>query len=308
MSGCSLGAMLRGMCFRPCPPFTYTYGDGIVLGTLTRDTLRVLGSDQSVTKDFPDFCFRCVGSTYMKPIGIVGFGKGALSLPSQLGFLQKGFSNCFMSFKFSNKPNISSPLIIENSAIASREELQFTPMLKCPMYPNFYYIGLEAIFIGGETLEVPQILREINSQGNRGMLVDSGTTYVHLPQALFAKFLSVKGSKIMHPRSVEHERRTGFDLCYQVRTTVIDNLPSLSFRFLNNVTINLPEENYFYAMAPSNGTYSVKCLLVQGIEDNSYGPAGVLGSFQQQNVEVMCERLGFHARDCALFGYLTWAS
>ncbi|KAL4200824.1 hypothetical protein AMTRI_Chr02g255570 [Amborella trichopoda] len=304
MTGCFLGSILRGMCSRPCPPFTYTYGDGIVLGTLTRDTLMVHGSDQSVTKDVPDFCFGCVASTYMEPIGIVGFGKGALSLPSQLGFLHKGFSHCFLSFKFSNKPNISTPLIIGDSAIASREEVQFTPMLKCPMYPSFYYVGLEAIFIGGEILEVPQILREINSQGNGGMLVDSGTTYTHLPQALFTKFLSVMGSKITHPRSVEHERKTGFGLCYQVPTAVTESLPSLSFRFVNNVTLTLPEENYFYAMAPSNGTYIVKCLLVQGMEDDSYGPAGVLGSFQQQNVEVVYdlsdERIGFHARDCAL--------
>lgn len=328
-AGCSLGALLKGTCLRPCPSFAYTYGDGVVSGTLTRDFLRVHGSSPNSSRDVPKFCFGCVGTTYREPIGIAGFGKGPLSIPSQLGFLQKGFSHCFLAFRFANNPNVSSPLVVGDLAISSKDDLQFTPMLKSPAYPNYYYIGLEAITIGGgggggnavtTVTQVPLSMRDFDSSGNGGMMIDSGTTYTHLPEPLYSQLLSSLQSTINFPRAKEAEMRTGFDLCYHVpcrnnATTSafgpcgVDSLPSITFHFLNNASLVLPQENHFYAMsAPINST-QVKCLLFQSMDggDGGYqygGPAGILGSFQQQNVEVVYdlekERIGFRTTDCAV--------
>ncbi|KAG5516040.1 hypothetical protein RHGRI_036927 [Rhododendron griersonianum] len=312
ISGCSLPTLIKGTCSRPCPSFAYTYGVGVVIGSLTRDTLRVHGSNPNVTREIPKFCFGCVGSTYREPIGIAGFGKGPLSLPSQLGFLQKGFSHCFLAFKFANNPNISSPLVMGDPATFSKDHFQFTPMLRCPMYPNYYYIGLEAITVGNSSAtEVPLSLREFDSLGNGGMLIDSGTTYTHLPEPLYSQLLSVLQSLVPYPRAKDVEARTGFDLCYITpcpNSSLTDNidvlLPTITFHFLNNVSLDLPQGNYFYAMgAPSNSSV-VKCLLFQSMDGgDSYGPAGVFGSFQQQNVEVVYdlqkERIGFQTVDCA---------
>ncbi|KAI3779051.1 hypothetical protein L2E82_08502 [Cichorium intybus] len=319
IAGCSLSTIIKGTCSRPCPSFVYTYGEGVVAGTLTRDTLRVHGSaDGGVKREVTNFGFGCAGSTYREPIGISGFGKGSLSLPSQLGFLQKGFSHCFLAFKFANNPNISSPLVVGDLAISSKENLQFTPMLNNPMYPNYYYIGLEGITLGigsGSVIPVPAKLREFDSSGNGGMLIDSGTTYTHLPQSFYSQLLLELESVINYPRAIEVEARTGFDLCYRVPCTnnvtnamtimdVDDHLlPSITFHFMNNVSLVLPQGNNFYAMgAPHNSTV-VKCLLFQSMDDEDYGPAGVFGSFQQQNVEVVydmkMERIGFQTTDCA---------
>ncbi|XP_059669163.1 probable aspartyl protease At4g16563 [Cornus florida] len=310
VAGCSLSTLLKGTCSRPCPSFAYTYGEGVVIGTLSRDTLRVHGSRPGVLREIPEFSFGCVGSTYREPIGIAGFGKGPLSLPSQLGFIQKGFSHCFLAFKFANNPNISSPLVIGDLAISSKDHLQFTPLLKSPVYPNYYYIGLEAITIGNisKTL-VPSRLREFDSLGNGGMLIDSGTTYTHLPQPFYSQLLSELQSVITYPRAKEVEARTGFDLCYRVpcpnNTLSSDDLllPSITFHFLNNVSLFLPQGNHFYAVsAPSNSTV-VKCFLFQSMDDGDSGPSGVFGSFQQQNVEVVYdlekERIGFQPMDCS---------
>ncbi|KAL5977200.1 hypothetical protein ACLOJK_021542 [Asimina triloba] len=309
MSGCSLSTLVKGVCSRPCPSFSYTYGaGGIVTGTLARDTLRTHGTSPGVTRDVSNFCFGCVGSTYREPIGIAGFGKGPLSLPSQLGFLQKGFSHCFLPFKYANNPNISSPLVIGDLAISSKENLQFTPMLASPMYPNLYYIGLQSISIGNgsSNAEAPMSLRAFDSRGNGGMLIDSGTTYTHLPEPLYSRLLSMVGSIVSHPRSTEHESRTGFDLCYKVpcaNTSSNEGLPLISFHFLGNVTLNMPIENYFYAVSPPNNSQLVMCLLLQPMDDGGYGPAGVFGNFQQQNIEVVYdlerERIGFQPMDCA---------
>ncbi|KAL6201630.1 hypothetical protein ACLB2K_025343 [Fragaria x ananassa] len=312
IAGCSLSTLIKGTCPRPCPSFAYTYGaGGVVVGTLSRDTLRVHGTSSSpsnVTSEIPSFCFGCIGSTFREPIGIAGFGRGPLSLPSQLGFLQKGFSHCFLAFKYVNNPNISSPLVIGDVAISSKQNLQFTPMLKSPIYPNNYYIGLEAITIGNNSItQVSLSLREFDSQGNGGMLIDSGTTYTHLPEPFYSDVLSVLQSLITYPRAKEMEMKTSFDLCYKVPYTTnafTDELfPSITFHFLNNVSLGLPQGNHFYAMgAPINSTV-VKCLLFQTMDDGDYGPAGVFGSFQQQNVEVVYDlqkdRIGFQAMDCA---------
>lgn len=317
MAGCSLSTLLKSSCARPCPSFAYTYGaGGVVAGLLTRDTLRVHQSISSpnITKEIPNFLFGCVGSTYREPIGIAGFGRGALSLPSQLGFLQKGFSHCFLPFKFANKPNISSPLVIGDLALSSshEENLQYTPMLKSPMYASYYYVGLESITVGDSVaIESPLSLREFDSQGNGGMLIDSGTTYTHLPEPLYSLLLSKLHSMITFPRAEDTETRTGFDLCYKVPYTATtsttaeerSSLPSITFRFLNNVRLVLFGESHFYAMgAPQNSTV-VKCLLFQSMEDGNYGPGGVFGNFQQQNVKVVYdlekERIGFQQMDCA---------
>ncbi|CAI9783519.1 unnamed protein product [Fraxinus pennsylvanica] len=312
IAGCSLSTLLRSTCYRPCPSFAYTYGDGVVTGMLTRDILKVHTSTPNATREIPKFSFGCVGSTYREPIGIVGFGRGPLSLPFQLGFLQKGFSHCFLPFKFANNPNISSPLVVGDLAISSKEYLQFTPMLKSHMYPNYYYIGLEAITVGNATAptQVPLSLREFDSLGNGGMIIDSGTTYTHLPETLYSQFLSVLQSVITFPRAEEVEERTGFDLCYRVpcptNNILVDDLPLITFHFLSNLSLILPQGNTFYAMgAPSNSSV-VKCLLFRSMDesDNNYGPAGIFGSFQQQNVEVVYdlekERIGFQTTDCAL--------
>ncbi|KAI3436932.1 Peptidase A1 domain-containing protein [Psidium guajava] len=310
IAGCSLSNILKDTCAWPCPSFAYTYGaGGIVAGTLTRDTLRVHSTNPNVTREVPKFAFGCVGSTYREPIGLVGFGRGSLSLPSQLGFLQKGFSHCFLAFKYANNPNMSSPLVIGDVAIAPRGDLQFTPMLKSPIYPNYYYIGLEGIAVGNASVTtVPNNLREFDSQGNGCLLIDSGTTYTHLPEPFYSQLLSILESAISYPRAKEVEARSGFDLCYKVpcpsnTNPMNDDLPTITFHFLNNVSLVLPHGNSFYAMGAPIDSSVVKCLLFQSMDDGD-GPAGVFGSFQQQNVEVVYDlengRVGFQPMDCAL--------
>ncbi|KAL3570196.1 hypothetical protein D5086_027445 [Populus alba] len=283
VAGCSLSTLVKATCSRPCPSFAYTYGaGGVVAGILTRDTLRVNGSSPGVAKEIPKFCFGCVGSAYREPMGIAGFGRGTLSMASQLGFLQKGFSHCFLAFKYANNPNISSPLVVGDIALTSKDDMQFTPMLNSPMYPNFYYVGLEAITVGNvSATEVPSSLREFDSLGNGGLKIDSGTTYTHLPEPFY--------SQVPRPNN---------------NTLASDDLlPSITFHFLNNVSLVLPQGNHFYPVsAPSNAAV-VKCLMFQRMDDGDDGPAGVFGSFQQQNVEVVYdlekERIGFQPMDCA---------
>ncbi|KAI4370901.1 hypothetical protein MLD38_019197 [Melastoma candidum] len=133
-----LATSLKGSCVMSCPSFTYTHGaNGIATGSLSRDTIRLHGRNPNVIREVPRFIFVSLGSTHHEPIGIAGFGRGMLWIPSLLGFLHKGFSHSFLGFKYANKPNYSSPLVVDDAALSSKETMQSTPKLQSSMYPNY---------------------------------------------------------------------------------------------------------------------------------------------------------------------------
>ncbi|WVZ99199.1 hypothetical protein U9M48_044531 [Paspalum notatum var. saurae] len=329
-AGCAIPAFTGGLCSRPCPPFSYTYGGGaLVLGSLARDSVTLHGSIHDGggggstapaprPVDFPGFCFGCVGSSVREPIGIAGFGRGTLSLPSQLGFLGKGFSHCFLGFRYARNPNVSSPLVMGDlalSAAAADGGFLFTPMLRSATYPNFYYVGLEGVGVGnGTAAAAPPSLSGVDAEGNGGVLVDTGTTYTHLPDPFYASVLEALGSAAPYERARDVEARTGFGLCLRVPCArapcADDQLPPVSLRLRGGATLTLPKQSTYYAVTAPRDSVVVKCLLFQRMDDAgggggaSGGPAAVLGSFQMQNVEVVYDlvagRVGFRPRDCAL--------
>ncbi|XP_059068392.1 aspartic proteinase nepenthesin-2-like [Cryptomeria japonica] len=151
---------------------------------------------------------RIARATFNKAVGIVGFGKGALWFPSQLGSLlsYKGFSYCLISYRFEHSSNVSSPLILGASESIYSGSMQYTPMLDNPMYPNYYYIGLQGNSIDNTYLEVPLSLQGFHSEGNGGMIIDSGTTYTHLPETFYEKILTTLQEIIPYSRSHEYEK------------------------------------------------------------------------------------------------------
>lgn len=281
-AGCSIPAFMSGLCARPCPPFSYTYGGGaLVLGSLARDSITLHGSIYGigVPIDFPGFCFGCVGSSIGEPIGIAGFGKGTLSLPSQLGFLDSGFSHCFLGFRFARNPNIASPLIMGDLALSATDDFLFTPMLKSLTYPNYYYIGLEGVSIGdAAAIAAPPILSSIDSEGNGGVIVDTGTTYTHLPDPFYASVLSSLCSIVPYDRSYELEMSTGFGLCFKIPCTHVpcagDELPLVTFHFLGEVKLTLPKESCYYQVTAPKNSVVVKCLLFKRMGDDDVEGGG----------------------------------
>lgn len=330
-AGCAIPAFTGGQCPRPCPPFSYTYGGGaLVLGSLSRDSVTLHGSTHGsgagagpLPVAFPGFGFGCVGSSIREPLGIAGFGRGALSLPSQLGFLGKGFSHCFLGFRFARNPNFTSPLVMGDLALSSASTdggFVFTPMLTSATYPNFYYVGLEGVVLGdddgGSAMAAPPSLSGIDAQGNGGVLVDTGTTYTQLPDPFYASVLaSLISAAPPYERSRDLEARTGFDLCFKVPCArapcADDELPPITLHLAGGARLALPKLSSYYPVTAIRDSVVVKCLLFQRMEmeddgdgTSGGGPAAVLGSFQMQNVEVVYDlaagRVGFRPRDCAL--------
>ncbi|GER36833.1 eukaryotic aspartyl protease family protein, partial [Striga asiatica] len=130
-AGCALRDIVHDKCSKPCPSFVYSYVDGAVAGFLANDTIVLHAKNRPNTNQY--ISFGCAQSSYRVQLGLIGFGKGPLSLPSQLGFTNNGFAYCFLSFDLSSNPNVSAPLILGHLATSLKEHLKFTPMLWNPM-------------------------------------------------------------------------------------------------------------------------------------------------------------------------------
>ncbi|GER54808.1 eukaryotic aspartyl protease family protein [Striga asiatica] len=213
-AGCALRDTVNDKCSKPCPLFSYSYVDGPVAGFLANDTIVLHAKNQPNTRQY--ISFGCVQSSYRMPLGLIGFGKGPLSLLSQLGFTNNGFAYCFLSFDLSSNPNVSAPLILGHLATSLKEHLQFTRMLLNPISQNLYYIGLESVTVGNKVnIQAPKSLRVFSRSGEGGMLIDSSTSNTHLPDPLYSQLQEAIKSMVKYNRASDVEAKSSFDLCYQ---------------------------------------------------------------------------------------------
>ncbi|XP_043718364.1 probable aspartyl protease At4g16563 [Telopea speciosissima] len=310
-----------------CPPFYYAYADGSFIARLYRDSISIPMSSPSLR--LKNFTFGCAHTALAEPIGVAGFGRGALSLPAQLANLSpqlsSSFSYCLVSHSFNEqKFHRPSPLILgryslndeeKKQSVDGESDFQYTKMLDNPKYPYFYCVGLEAVSVGGSRIPAPEILKRVNSKGDGGMVVDSGTTFTMLPAKLYEAVVAEFDHRVgrVYKRSRETEDQTGLSPCYYIDDSVnkaaFAKVPKLALHFVGNATVVLPTRNYFYGFTNGGDGVGKKrkvgCLMLMngGIDANSGGPAALLGNYQQQGFEVMYDlekgRVGFARKQCS---------
>lgn len=318
-----------------CPPFYYAYGDGSFVARLYTDKLEIpMSSPPSLV--IRNFTFGCAHESLGEPIGVAGFGRGALSLPAQLAdfspHLGTQFSYCLVSHSFdTDRVRQPSPLILgrvdsslgvnkaKRVAGAPRivDDFAYTPMLDNSKHPYYYYVGLEAITVGNQRLPAPESMKRIDGKGDGGMVVDSGTTYSMLPEKLYKSVVSEFGKWIKsgYKRARPVEDRTGLSPCFYVDHSPSNkgvlSVPQMVFHFggNSNSSVVMPRKNYFYEFIDGGDDGKMKrkvgcmTLMNAGYFPDSGGPAGLLGNYQQQGLEVVYDllkkRVGFARRKCA---------
>ncbi|XP_043710101.1 probable aspartyl protease At4g16563 [Telopea speciosissima] len=310
-----------------CPPFYYAYADGSLIARLYHDSISIPMSSPSLR--LKNFTFGCAHRALGEPIGVAGFGRGALSLPAQLSNLSpqlgNSFSYCLISHSFDvRRIHRPSPLILgryslndkkRKQSVNGEEEFQYTPMLNNPKYTYFYSVGLEAISVGGSRIPTPERLTRVNRNGDGGMVVDSGTTFTILPARLYEVVVAEFDRRVgrVYERARETEDQTGLGSCYYIDDPVdkvrFAKVPKVAFHFVGNASVVLPTRNYFFGF--SNGgdgmgrKRKVGCLMLMngGDEEESGGPVATLGNYQQQGFEVIYDlkkgRVGFARKQCA---------
>ncbi|GLJ54403.1 hypothetical protein SUGI_1168440 [Cryptomeria japonica] len=270
--------------------YSYLYGDfSSTSGDMASETfsLKRRASVSSGWEAIPRITFGCgnlQGGDFGGAAGIVGLGRGVLSLVSQLGeTIKNKFSYCLGSVE--DESGVS-PLFLGDAPIAGLPgKFQSTPFIGVndPNYfSTYYYLNLDGISVGGTTIKYPASTFLVDSSGNGGLIIDSGTTLTYLPDPAYKPFLAAVKSSIK-AKSVNASSTGGTDLCYE-STVPISKFPPIAFHFAGNATFNVPPGNSFLSVEDDRGR-ELQCLAY-----SSAGPKGslsIFGNTQQQNYNIV---------------------
>ncbi|GKB94765.1 aspartyl protease AED3-like protein [Tanacetum coccineum] len=144
-----------------------------IAANLAQDNL-TLATDSIVGYSFG--CIqKAVGGT-LPPQGVLGLGRGSLSLLSQSKSLYKStFSYCLPSFK---SPNFSGTLRLGPNG--QPKNIKYTPLLTNPRRPSLYYVKLVGIKVGPKLVNIPASAFALNPNNGAGTIIDSGTVFTRL--------------------------------------------------------------------------------------------------------------------------------
>jgi len=259
--------------------YQYTYGDfSITVGILSYETFTLVpksGTKQSI----PRIAFGCgqnnEGNGFNQGAGIVGLGRGPLSLISQLSSsIPKKFSYCLMTMEDSQSK--TSPMMFGESARLSGKVSSSTPILQNSQESTFYYLALEGISVGGKSLNIQKDTFNLQSDGTGGLVIDSGTTVTYLEEAGYDEVKRELVSLIKLP--VADGSQIGLDLCYKppASSGSLPKFPIITFHF-RGADFHLPKENYM--VLDKSG------LLCLGMLPNS--GMSIFGNVQQQNYHIL---------------------
>ncbi|CAD6248428.1 unnamed protein product [Miscanthus lutarioriparius] len=259
---------------RPCPPRSSTS-----LATRRRVRTCCRGRRRPRQTAVPNLSFGCglnnSGRSFT-PImtGIAGFGRGNLSLPSQLKV--DNFSYCF-----TNNTSTSSPVLLGlpanlSGGASSGAAVQTTPLNTTSTF--YYYLNLKSITVGSTTLQVPESAFALNADGTGGTIIDSGTSITLLPPHVFSLLSDAFVSELnMTPVAVTAQPDL---LCFPASTTT---MPKLQLQF-EGATLDLPQGNYVFPQ--DNNT----CIVI--LQSSGGNNMTIIGNYQQQNLHVLYDLAG----------------
>ncbi|MED6172136.1 hypothetical protein PIB30_047286 [Stylosanthes scabra] len=264
--------------------YQVNYGDGSVsTGDFITETVS-FGKTGSVPR-VPLGCGHFNVGFFTASAGILGLGRGPLSLPSQIK--ATSFSYCLVA----RGSNRSSTLDFNS---ARPDDSVVTRMLSNPKFASFYYAGFTAISIGGQRVPVPVSTFEIDSSGNGGILVDSGTVVTRLQnqayEAVRDAFTSLTPNLPRVPGRV-----LIFDTCYNFSGLVTVKVPTVSFEGEGGKSWTLAAEAYIIPVDRNAGIY---CFAMAPTQETF----SILGNVQQQETRVTFDiansLIGFSPNKC----------
>uniref|UniRef100_A0ACD5UAY6 Uncharacterized protein n=1 Tax=Avena sativa TaxID=4498 RepID=A0ACD5UAY6_AVESA len=287
--------------------YTYTYGgNATTRGTLAVDRL-AMGDDV-----FRGVVFGCSSSSAGVPpaqvSGVVGLGRGPLSLVSQLSVRR---------FMYCLPPAVSrraGRLVLgaDATAVRNASDKIVVPMTTNPRYPNYYYLNLDGLSVGDRAMTM---VRSSSSSSNRrnnatpgsstnssseaasppvsdddgdgsggtgpdayGMIIDIASTITFLEESLYDELVDDLEEEIRLPRG--SGSTLGLDLCFILPEGVRMSrvyAPQVSMAF-EGEWVRFEKEEVFV----EDRQAGMMCLMMGKTDGVS-----ILGNYQQQNMQVM---------------------
>ncbi|XP_051145650.1 aspartyl protease AED3-like [Andrographis paniculata] len=266
--------------------FNLTYGGSTIAAALVQDNI-TLATDTISGYTFG--CIQAATGTSVPAQGLLGLGRGPLSLISQTASLyQSTFSYCLPAYK---SLNFTGSLRL--GAAAQPPRIRTTQLLKNPRRSSFYYVNLVGIKVGRRGVAgIPPAAFAFDPNTGAGTIFDSGTVFTVLVKAAY---VAVRDEFRRQMGNASVSALGGFDTCYTVPITVA----TMTFKFAG-LDMNLPPENFL--IRSSAGTTS--CLAMAAAPDAGVNAVlNVIATFQQQNQRVLVDapnaRLGVRREQCS---------
>ncbi|GLT45990.1 hypothetical protein SLA2020_197820 [Shorea laevis] len=263
--------------------FNMTYGSSTIAANLSQDTITL------ATDPVPGYTFGCIqkatGSS-VPPQGLIGLGRGPLSLLSQTqGLYQSTFSYCLPDFR---SLNFSGSLRL--GPIGQPMRIKFTPLLKNPRRPSLYYVNLVGIRVGRKIVDIPPAALGFDVTTGAGTIIDSGTVFTRL---VAPAYTAVRDEFRRRIKNANVTSLGGFDTCYSAPIVA----PTLTFLFAG-MNVTLPPDNLLIHSTAG----SITCLAMAAAPENVNSVLNVIANMQQQNHRILFDvpnsRLGVARELC----------
>lgn len=253
----------------PCV-FNQSYGgDSSFSATLVNDAL---GLGMDVVPNFAFGCINAVSGGSIPPQGLLGLGRGPLSLVSQtIPLYQSTFSYCLPSFKsyyFSGS--------LKLGAAKQPVRIKSTPLLYSPRRSSLYFVNLTSISIGRKPLAVPTGSLNFNPTTGAGTIIDSGTVITRFVEPVYTALRDEFRSHLNGTISF----LGAFDTCFD--SVANPETPTVTLHF-TGMNLALPTEN---TLIHSSAT-SLACLAMAAAPNNVNSVLNVIANLQQQNMRIL---------------------
>lgn len=246
--------------------YQVSYGDGsFTVGDFVTETLS-FGNSGSINT-IALGCGHDNEGLFVGAAGLLGLGGGSLSLPSQTK--ASSFSYCLV-----DRDSGRSSTLEFNSAPPA--DSVTTSLLKNSKLDTFYYVGLAGMSVGGQAVSIPTSLFQLDASGNGGIIVDSGTAITRLQTQAYNSLRDAFVKLTQHLPSASGVAL--FDTCYDLSSLRSVKVPTVSFKFSDGKSLQLPAKNYLIPV-DSSGTF---CFAFAPTTSS----LSIVGNVQQQGTRV----------------------
>jgi len=269
--------------------YTYSYADNsITQGVLAQETL-TLTSTTGEPMAFQGIIFGCGHNDSGfndREMGLIGLGRGPLSLISQIGSSLGGnmFSQCLVPFN--TDPSITSQMNFGKGSEVLGNGTVSTPLISKD--GSGYFASLIGISV--EDINLPfsdGSSSGIIAKGN--ILIDSGTTITYLPEEFYHRLIEQVRNKV----ALEPFRISDYELCYQTPTNL--NGPTLTVHFEGGDVLLTPAQ-MFVPVEGGNFCFAVFKTSEEYVTYGNYAQSNYLIGFDLERQIV-----SFKATDCTKF-------
>lgn len=264
--------------------YQVSYGDGsYTVGDFVTETVTL--TDSVKVNDVAIGCGHNNEGLFIGAAGLIGLGGGLLSFPSQIN--ATSYSYCLV-----DRDSDSTSTLDFNSPIPNSNNTVKVPLVRNSKTDTFYYVNLTGISVSGNMLDIPASTFKLNTDGDGGVIVDSGTSITRFETKAYNVFRDAFANATKRLRSVNGVAL--FDTCYDFSKMESVQVPTVSFHFSNGEKLSLPAKNYLIPV-DSSGTF---CFAFAATSSS----LSIIGNVQQQGIRVSYDLqrsvIGFSPNAC----------